>query len=346
MMGRQIKIGINGFGRIGRTLFRVNMLSKLFDIVAINDICGDVGNLAYQLKYDSSHGVLSDHEIGVAQNGLLVDGHKIDVFTKENICDVPWKDLHVDIVVGCTGLTKNVESAKKCLRDSVKKVVFSDSPENVDFTFVMGVNQERYLPDKHNIIAGSICDVVGVAPLIKHIESSYGIQSGFLLTLHPWLAYQNVLDGTPNPSVIKDPTGTSYAIGRASVMSLIPKNTSLVGALERAMPEMKGKFKAMSYRVPTNMVASLYAILILDENITRKEAIEYSRSINDEPYLEYTEEPMVSVDYRHYRSSCVVDGKWIEVVSPNILRMVTWYDNEWGYTSRLADIIQYISNYF
>lgn len=345
-MGKRIKVGINGFGRIGRTLFRINILNKLFDIVAINDINDDVENLAYQLKYDSTHGVLSDHEIKVVQNRILFDGHKIDVFTKENIYDVPWNDLDVDIVVGCTGLLKNVEGAKKCLGDSVKKVVFSDSPENVDFTFIMGVNQERYLPRKHNLISGSICDVVGVAPLLKHIDSAYGIKSGFLLTLHPWLVYQNILDGKPNPSVIKDPNGTSYAVGRASAMSLIPKNTSLVGALERAMPEIKGKFKAMSYRVPTDVVASLHAILIVDKNITRKEVIEYCNSINNEPYFEYTEESMVSIDYKHHKSSCVVDGKWIEVIDSNILRMVTWYDNEWGYTSRLAEIIKYISNYF
>ena len=345
-MDKQIKVGINGFGRIGRALFRINILNKLFDVVAINDINDDVENLAYQLKYDSTHGVLSDHEIKVVQNRILFDSHKIDVFTKENIYDVPWNDLDVDIVVGCTGLLKNVEGAKKCLGDSVKKVVFSDSPENVDFTFIIGVNQERYLPRKHNIISGSICDAVGVAPLLKYIDSAYGIKSGFLLTLHPWLVYQNILDGNPNPSIIKDPNGTSYAIARGSVVSLIPKSTSLVGALERAMPEIKGKFKAMSYRVPTDVVASLHAILIVDKNITRKEVIEYCKSINDEPYFEYTEESMVSVDYKHHKSSCVVDGKWIEVIDSNILRMVTWYDNEWGYTSRLSEIIKYISNYF
>ena len=345
-MVKKIKVGINGFGRIGRALFRVNVLNNLFDIVAINDINDDVENLAYQLKYDSTHGPLTDHEIKVVRNGILFNGKKIEVFSKNYIYDVPWNDLDIDIIIGCSGLLENVRAAKNCLGDSVKKVIFSDSPKDVDFTFIMGVNQERYLPLKHNIIAGSICDVVGVAPLIKYIESAYGIKSGFLLTLHPWLVYQNVLDGNPNPLVIDDPNGTCHAIGRGSAMSLIPKNTSLVGALERAMPELKGKFKAMSYRVPTEVVASLHAIFIVKKSITKKNVIEYFKNINDEPYFSYTEEPMVSVDYKHHPSSCVVDGKWIEVINPDILRIVTWYDNEWGYTSRLAEIIKYVSNYF
>ena len=324
-----MKVAINGFGRIGKLVFRAFLEKQIkhVDIVAINDINDDVENLAYQLKYDSTHGPLNDHEIKVVRNGILFDGKKIDVFTKNFIYDVPWNDLDIDIVIGCSGSLENVRDAKNCLGDSVKKVIFSDSPKDVDFTFVMGVNQERYLPLKHNIIAGSICDVVGVAPLINHIESAYGIKSGFLLTLHPWLVYQNVLDGRPNPLVINDPNETCHAIGRGSAMSLIPKNT-------------------MSYRVPTEVVASLHAIFNVKKRITKKNVIEYFKNINDEPYFSYTEEPMVSVDYKHHPSSCIVDGKWIEVINPDILRIVTWYDNEWGYTSRLAEIIKYVSNYF
>lgn len=344
-MSRKIRIGINGLGVIGRTIFRVIAARELFQVVAVNDINDDVENLAYLIKYDSTHGVLRE-SITSENDNIIFNGSPIKVFSESKIEDVPWDELGVDIVVGCTGVLRNVANASQCLKGSVKKVVFSDSPKDVDFTFVLGTNETCYDHGKHNIIAGSICDVVGITPAIKILDDKYGIKSGWMLTLHPFLFYQNIKDGRPNTNVIKDPNGTPHAIGRASMESLIPKNTSLVKALERAMPKMKGKFKAMSYRVPTNLVSSANTILVMENDVNVEDVNNYLKSCRNMPILDYTEEPLVSVDYKHHESSCIIDGKWTEVIDNRSLRIVTWYDNEWGYSSRLVDIIEYISKNF
>lgn len=340
-MTKKPKIGINGFGRVGRTVLRVNKFRDLFDVVAINDINDDIENLAYLMKYDSIHGTLQD-DIEVVGNEILCRDFRIKVFSERKIEKVPWNDLGVDVVVGCTGNLENVEHAKKCLGESVKKVVFSDSPVNVDFTFVFGVNENEYDHRKHNIVACSICDVVGLGPALVKIEERYGIQYGFLLTLHPWLFYQNIMDGKPKSVAFMDKPWTHHAIGRASVGTLIPKNTSLVPALERVMPSIKGKLEGMSFRIPTEVVASANVSLMLEKDAETQEVKDFLSSCCRKPVMGYTEEPMISVDYKYNDYSCIVDGKWIEVLHKRLLRMVTWYDNEWGYSSRLIDIIQYI----
>lgn len=346
MNNRKIRVGVNGFGRIGRTIFRQNININIFDVVAINELNSNVENLAYQLKYDSTHGVLVDDKIETNNNHIIFNDSKFKVFNEKNIEDVPWSEYGVDIIIGCTGILRNVENAHKCIKGSVKKVIFSDSPSQVDFTLVMGINEESYDPQKHNILAGSICDVVGSAPLLKILQQNFSINSGFMLTLHPWLVYQNILDGNPNQSVIADPNGTPHAIGRGSALSLIPKNTSLVGALERAIPSIKDKFKAMSYRVPTVVVGTLYATITFDEQISKSELTEVFLNDQFPPYLEYSEEPLVSIDYKHHKSSCIIDGKWIEVINSNTVRFVTWYDNEWGYTARFVDAVKFVSDHF
>lgn len=343
-MERKIRIGINGFGRIGRAVFRINKLKDLFEVVVINDINDNVENLCYLMKYDSIHGILDD-EIKAIKNEIIFNGSKIKVFFESKVENVPWNDLGVDIVVESTGNLVNVANARRCLGSSVKKVVFSDSPaEHIDFTFVFGVNEDEYNPKKHNIIACSICDVVGLAPALKKLDEEYGIESGYVLTLHPWLSYQNIMDGRPKSMAFRDKSWTHYAIGRGSIGALIPKDTSLVVSLERVMPFLKGRLKGMSFRVPTEIVASAYASLLLKKETQVHEVKNFLRSCSNEPIMGYTEEPMISVDYKHHSCSCIVDGKWIEVLNNRLLRMSTWYDNEWGYSSRIVDLIEYIAS--
>ena len=343
---KRIRVGINGFGRIGRTIFRQNLEKNLFDVVVVNDLNNNVENLVYQLKYDSTHGALFDNKIEAHDRNIVFDDNVIGVHCEENIEDVPWYEYDVDIIIGCTGILRNVDNAHKCIKGSVKKVIFSDSPQEVDYTLVMGINEAAYDPEKHHILAGSICDVVGAAPLVKILQQNFSINSGFMLTLHPWLVYQNILDGNPNQSVIADPNGTPHAIGRGSVLSLIPKNTSLIGALERAIPSIKDKFKAMSYRVPTDVVGTLYTTITFDDEININELKEVLLNAQIPPYFEYSEEPLVSIDYKHHNSSCILDGKWIEIINSNTVRFVTWYDNEWGYTARFVDAVEYIGRHF
>jgi len=341
----KLRIGINGFGRIGRAIFRLNLDRDLFDVVAINDLNDELESIAYSLKYDSLHGILEE-DIGVYEKGLTFNGSNIPMYSERVIEDVPWNENEVDVVIGCTGSLQNVANARKCLGKTVKKVVFSDAPAEVDFTLVMGVNESGYNRDQHDIMAASICDVVGTAPVVKVLEENFGIESGFFLTLHPWLFYQNLLDGRPSSPAYKDMPWTYLAMGRASANTLIPKNTSIVPALERIFPALKGKTLGMSYRVPTDLVSSAYINLRLEKDADAEEIKTLMKNAVREPSLGYTEEPLVSTDYKHYPYSAVVDGKWIEVLDRRNLRLISWYDNEWGYSANVLDSITHIGEQF
>jgi len=345
MPQRKVKIGINGFGRIGRAIFRVALSKKYFDVVTINDLNDSLESLAYLTKYDSLHGTLKQ-EVKIEDGSVICGDMKMKVFCEPNIEKIPWNELGVEIVVGCTGSLENVDNAKKCLGPVTKKVVFSDSPTAVDHTFVFGVTDENYDSGQHNVIAASICDVVGLAPPLKKLHEKFGIKSGFLTTLHPWLFYQNIMDGRSKSSAFIDKPWTPLALGRAAVSSLIPKNTSLVPALCRVIPDLKGKLEGMSYRVPIEVVASGISTFMLETDTTTEEIRQFLSENVQHPYYAYTEEPLVSVDYKHMDNSCVVDGRWVEVLDKRQLRMITWYDNEWGYSSRVVDVIKYVAERF
>jgi glyceraldehyde 3-phosphate dehydrogenase len=342
---KRLKIGINGFGRIGRAIFRRNLHENKFDVVVINELNDELDSIAYSLKYDSLHGIL-DEDIQATEDGIELDNQQIRTFSERAIEDVPWNDYDVDVIIGCTGSLANVDNAKKCLGKSVKKVVFSDSPANVDLTIVMGVNDGEYDHENHDVIAASICDVVGTAPVIKLLDEKFGVESGYFLTLHPWLFYQNLLDGKPSSPAYKDHPGTYLAMGRASANTLIPKRTSIVPALERIFPQIKGKTQGMSFRVPTDLVSSAYVSLQLGTDTTSEEVKTLIQDAVKEPVLGYTEEPLVSTDYRHHKYSAVVDGKWIEVLDNRNLRLISWYDNEWGYSANVLNIVSHIAEKF
>jgi len=343
MPQRKVKIGINGFGRIGRTIFRVASLKDYFDIVAINDLNDSIESLAYLLKYDSIHGNINQ-TIRIEDGNIIFKDMKIKVFHKQSINSVPWNDLGAEIVVGCTGNLENVVNAKKCIGSITKKIVFSDSPDDVDHTFVFGVTDKYYDSKKHHVLSASICDVVGLAPPLKKLHNKFGIKSGYITTLHPWLAYQNILDGKSKSSAFSDMPWTALALGRASVGALIPKNTSAVPAIYKVIPELKNKLSGMSYRVPTEIVGSGISNITLETETTTDEIKQFLIDNQCPPYYSFTFEPLVSVDYKHIDDSCVVDLKWLDVIDKRQLRMITWYDNEWGYSSRLVDILKHIAS--
>lgn len=354
----KIRIGINGFGRIGRTIFRHVLARSGIEVVAINDLGNSASNLCYMLKYDSVHGTLkqpvelrerASEEKDWTVSEFLVGGELVKVFSENQIEDVPWNDLGVDVVVDASGNGRNLMHARQALGATVKKVIVTNSPDqHVDFTFVFDVNESSYDPVAHHVIASSICDAVGLAPVIARIDEEYGIAAGFVTTLHPWLGYQNLLDGKPSAVEFKErpdiyEASTYQVMGRASVGALIPKSTSAVAAIEKVVPAVAGKLKGMSYRVPTDVVATGVVTLHLVERTSTQDVREYLRRVVREPYSSYTEEPLISVDYKHSDCSCVVDGKWIEVLDGGLLRFVSWYDNEWGYSARVVDIIEHIS---
>jgi glyceraldehyde 3-phosphate dehydrogenase len=343
-VNKKIKLGLNGLGRIGRTLFRKIIEENLFDIVQINDINPDINNIAYLLKYDSVHGKLP-FDIQVNGNLLIINGNTIKFTHEPNIENVKWDDIEADIVIECSGFKPNIKNAMKCIFGSVKKVIFSDSPNSMDITLVHGVNVDQYSSSNHHIIAASICDIVGTAPVLSIMSDLCEIKSAFLQTLHPWLSYQNMMDGPLNQDVIQDPRGKAYGIGRATPGNLIPKNTSLGDALNKVIPELKGKTTTMSFRVPTEIVGSCSMILEMDKPLDSQEIIKYLISNSKSPIVECCDEPLISSDFKHHESSCIIDTRWIETNNQHV-RIVTWYDNEWGYVNRLYDTINLIADKF
>ena len=249
-----LKVAINGFGSIGRSIFRINNQKKLFDIVAINDINPDNKNLAYQLKYDSTYGVLNN-EISANDSGLLIDNKHIVIHHESKIDSVQWGD--VDIVIDASGIHENVIRGRKLINQGIKKCIVTHSPpeKDVDKTIIMGVN-ESSIGRKDFLLSSSICDANAFAPTINVLKKEYGIDHGFLTTLHPWLAYQNILDGPSKSFAYPGKIHHHYVLGRASLPSLIPKPTSCISASCKVIPDLKDKFLSLSYRVPTSIVSS------------------------------------------------------------------------------------------
>lgn len=328
------------------------------EVVAVNDLGHDPHNLCYQLKYDSIHGVLPnelrvrDHasaEKDWTPSEFEVDGRVVQVFSENRVESVPWADLGVEYLIESTGDGQNLLNARKVIGNGLHRVIVTNAPsDHVDFTFVFDVNDDEYDIDKHAVIAASICDVVGMAPVIKRVESEYGVVSGFVTTLHPWLSYQNVLDSRPSATEFKDKPGiygasTHHVMGRASIGNLIPKDTSSSSAIEQVVPGVRGKLSGMSYRVPTDIVTTGIVMLELKTKTSKDDVKAFLKRSAREPYMGYHEEPLISVDYKHSEISSVVDGKWIDVVNGKQLRFISWYDNEWGYSARVIDIIEHIA---
>jgi len=265
----KLKIGINGFGRIGRAVFRNNLINNVFDVVCINDINPDIDNLAYILKYDSTYGKLSD-KVSINNNKLVVNDKDINIYNSTSILDVDWMGNNVDVIIDATGVDQNLLEAVKLKETGIKYCVFTNSPnpKNIDKTIIMGVNQEQIDFDNDFLIASSICDANAFVPVAKVLDREYGIEHGFLTTLHPWLGYQNLLDGPSasysSPGEIHD----HYALGRSSFGTIIPKTTSAIDAACKVMAGLEGKFLSFSYRIPTMVVGSADATFKLRDNIT------------------------------------------------------------------------------
>ena len=351
----EIRVGINGFGRIGRAVFRHILARPDITVVAINDLGNNPVSLCYMLKYDSIHGTLPQRvevqshaaeEKDWTVSEMVVGDEVVKVFSEDRVEHVPWSELGVDLVIDATGNARNLMNAREVLRGSVQRVVLTNSPDkHVDFTYVFDVNDGCYDPERHRVVAASICDAVGLAPVIRRLDERFGIRSGFVTTLHPWLGYQNLLDGKPSSVEFKErpdiyEASTYQVMGRASVGAMIPKSTSAVAAIEKLLPSVKGKLCGMSFRVPTDVVGSALVTLSLRDRTTTEEVRAYLRESVREPYFGYTEEPLISVDYKHCETSSVVDGKWVEVIDGDSMRFIAWYDNEWGYSARVVDVAQ------
>jgi len=334
------KIGINGFGRIGRTITRINKLQSRFDIVAINDIDPYVDNMTYLLKYDSTYGKFPG-EVKNNQNAIYIDDAKIQYFSQPELHEVDWGSLDVDLVIDSSGVTSNIENAKKLVakKNSVKKVIVTHSSEITDKEIIMGVNHDT-LEATDQVVSNSICDANALAHVLQWIDDEYKILSGSITTLHPWLSYQNLVDG---PAISKSRPGVvwkDFALGRASSDSLIPKNTSAVSAVEKVLPRLKDKLMSFSYRVPTDIVASSDITLNTSSHPTQEELKVFLESkINQSKYIRANYESLVSLDYEEEEVSAVLDMQWLQVGN-GMMKLVLWYDNEWGYSARTLDLTE------
>lgn len=342
-----LRIGINGFGRIGRSFFRINSQKKLFKVEAINDIDPNVANHGYLLKYDSIHGRF-ERQVEVSADGtnLLVNNEPIHFYSFDNISDVPWSSHNVDVVIDATGVDKNIISCRNLISGKdIDNVIFTHSPsESVDLTLVFGVNEDDLDPESHKVIAASTCDATATAPILFLINEAFGIQQGYITTLHPWLSYQNLLDGSVRSVASPGHYWEDFSLGRASNTSLIPKNTTLIQALSKVIPNIAKSLDAISFRVPTGIVAASDLSLVVASDVTVDEVnellLEESR-INPD-LIGYSDDHLVSVDFTGIEQAVFVDARWTHVQNQKMIKLVLWYDNEWGYCHRVLDLVSKI----
>ena len=343
-----LKVGINGFGRIGRAIFRVNMDKSIFEIVAINDINHDVENLAYQLNYDTLYGQLKD-KFKAKNNHIFNDKLDMTVFNERHIDDVDWKSEDVDIVIDASGLLDNVLRGHATIqKQNVKKVIVTHSPDEVDFTMVLGANEGELDLSVHHLISSSICDATAIAPVLKIIKDNFGIISGHITTLHPWLGYQNLMDGPASSYSVPGNIYHHFALGRSAAANMIPKPTTALSAcckvLDGISPELIGSY---SIRTPTQIVACADLTLTLKENTTHDEIIKVFEDYSNTQrwnIINNSIEPLVSLDFQSSEFSANIDHRFTSLVQGNMLKIVLWYDNEWGYSTKVCEQIEYIKH--
>jgi glyceraldehyde 3-phosphate dehydrogenase len=341
MTTRALRIGINGFGRIGRAVTRILLEQSKHRIVHINDLNADNANLAYLLKYDTTYGRLETN-VDASAEGLRIGDTQIRLTHVADIAEVDWAAAEVDLVIEATGVTQNEKHARK-LAEANCPVLVTHAAPTADFTLVFGATEQRFDAAKHRVVSTSICDAIAAAPVLKTLNEAFGVEFGFITTLHPWLAYQNLMDGPARSQAYPGATYSHYPLGRSSVGALIPKPTTVVSACERIVPELAGRLKCMSYRVPTPCVSSGDMTLHLERDATEESVLEVLRGLHDSQrgrnVVRITDEPLISVDYLKDPHSCIIDTRWLMLNQKRQLKIVLWYDNEWGYSSRVVDAI-------
>lgn len=328
-----VKIGINGFGRIGRSFLRIVASRKDFEVVAINDLT-DAKTLAHLLKYDSTHGVF-DAEVKAKDDAILVNGKEIKILSVKDPAALPWGNLGVQTVVEGTGLFRDKESASKHLQAGAKKVIITAPAKNPDITIVMGVNEGDYDPQKHNIISNASCTTNCLAPVAKVLMEQFGIKKGLMTTIHSYTNDQRLLD-LPHKDLRR---------ARAAAMSMIPTTTGAAAAVSLVLPALKGKLDGMAIRVSTPNVSVVDLVVDLETSVTVEEvngALKKGAQGPLKGIMDFCEEPLVSIDFNNSHFSSIVDGLTTSVIDGTMVKVLSWYDNETGYSARIADLIAYI----
>ncbi|MBI3475546.1 MAG: type I glyceraldehyde-3-phosphate dehydrogenase [Acidobacteria bacterium] len=330
-----VKVGINGFGRIGRNVLRTSLADKNLDFVAVNDLT-DPKTLAHLLKYDSILGNLP-HTITAGPDSISIDGKVIKVFKEKDPAALPWESVGAQVVVESTGRFTDATEAKKHLRGSVKKVIISAPAKNEDFTVVLGVNEEKYDAGKHHIVSNASCTTNCLAPVAKVLHEHFKIVSGTMTTIHSYTNDQVILD-FPHKDLRR---------ARAAAINMIPTSTGAAKALKLVLPDLAGKLDGFSMRVPTPNVSVVDLVVFVEKKTTKEEVNAALKAASEsgslKGYLGYESNELVSSDFKGDARSSIVDAPSTLVVGGNCLKVIAWYDNEWGYSCRVHDLINYMA---
>ena len=329
-----VKVGINGFGRIGRNVVRAGLGRKGVEFVAVNDLT-DTQTLAHLLKYDSVLGPLHE-EVKAEGDTIRIGSTKLKVFATKDPAELDWASVGAQIVVESTGRFTDAKDAAKHLRGPVKKVIISAPAKNEDVTLVLGVNDSMYDPAKHNVISNASCTTNCLAPVVKVLNDNFGIQKGSMTTIHSYTNDQNVLD-FPHKDLRR---------ARAAALNMIPTTTGAAKAIGLVLPQLKGKLDGYAMRVPTPNVSVVDFVAVLDKPTTTEAvnaALKNAAENGLKGILGYTEDPVVSSDMMHNPNSSIVDAQMTKVLDGNLAKVVAWYDNEWGYSNRVVDLIAFLA---
>ncbi|OFI05069.1 glyceraldehyde-3-phosphate dehydrogenase [Clostridium acetireducens DSM 10703] len=330
-----VKVAINGFGRIGRRVFKDLIIEKDLEVVAINDL-SNPAVLAHLLKYDSLYGKYEGN-IQSTENSITINGKEIKVFAERDPKNIHWGEEGVDIIIECTGAFTNAEKAKVHLESGAKKVLISAPAKNEDITIVMGVNEEKYDNSKHNIISNASCTTNCLAPFAKVLDREFEIVKGLMTTIHSFTNDQRILD-QPHKDLRR---------ARAATESMIPTTTGAAKAVALVLPQLKGKLNGLAIRVPTPTVSCADLVCEVSKNVTIDDvnsALKKASETDLKGILGFSEEPLVSVDYRGDSRSSIIDGLSTMVMKNRLVKVLSWYDNEYGYSQRLADLTKYIAS--
>ena len=331
------RIGINGFGRVGRlTLKAVNQYhSGKLEVAAINDLT-DTKTNAHLLKWDSTYGAYPG-KIEATEDSIMVDGKKVKVLSERNPSNIPWQNYGVDIVIEATGLFKDATKAAAHLEGGAKKVLISAPARNEDITIVLGVNEGRYIPDKHNIISNASCTTNCIAPVVKVLHQSFGVSKGLMTTIHAYTNDQRLMDMFHS----------DLRRARAAALNIIPTTTGAARAVTQVIPELKGRLDGLAFRVPVPTVSVVDFVAVLDNEVTVDQVNQAFQTAAEGALagiLEYCQEELVSMDFKGNPASSIVDAPSTMVVANNMVKVLAWYDNEWGYSCRLADLAAYVAD--
>ena len=328
-----LKVAINGFGRIGRQIFHINSEKKYFEVVAINDLT-DSKTLAHLLKYDSNYGI-AKQEISATESEIIIDGKAVKIFKEMDPERLPWKDLGIDLVIESTGAFTKKEGAKKHLKAGAKNVIVTAPGTDLDLTIVLGVNENEYDSSKHNLVSNASCTTNCLAPVVKIINDNFGIVKGSMTTIHSYTNDQRILD-LPHKDLRR---------ARSAGQSIIPTTTGAAKAIGLVIPELDGRLNGVSIRVPTPTVSIVDLVCETKKDTTVEEvntALKKAAETSMKNILGYTELPLVSIDFRGNPLSSIVDSLSTQVMEKNLVKVLSWYDNEWGYSNRVVDLVKFM----